>query len=286
MPPIRPPLKRSIDSIQSDGEIMTVRFNQPDSGHQSNISDPPEMIPCPKESDKKYFQIDPTKVYLKITDIARKNNNVFDLTILSWLFPKEEGAKIPHSSIICHGDEISYSKSGIIRKKFSGHFSEESITSLIEFRNVLDRSEYDLEYFLDQCKDRFNAKNYSLFKNNCNHFSFKMLHYFGNDTERLTNLPAYQYKVRDRAATGAAAAAGVGAIGAGTVAIMSSEAAFWTIMNVAGGPVGATVATTVVGSAIAYLSRKIIRKRSSQGEETSSSQSSSQEEPIPGFDNF
>lgn len=270
MPPIRPPLKRSIDSIESDLE------------GRSNS----DMIPSlePKEGQK-YFEIDPSKVYLKITDIARKNNNMFNLTILSWLFPKEEGAKIPHSSIICHGDEISYSKSGIIRKKFSGHFTEESITSLIEFVNVLDRSEYDLEYFIDQCKDRFNAKNYSLFKNNCNHFSFKMLHYFGNDTERLTTLPAYQYKVRDRAATGAAAAAGVGAIGAGTVAIMSSEAAFWTIMNVAGGPVGATVATTVVGSAIAYLSRKIIRKRSSQGEETSS-QSSSQEEPIPGFDNF
>ena len=119
-----------------------------------------------------------------------------------------------------------------------------------------------------------------------------MLHYFGNHTDRLTNLPAYQYKVRDRAATGAAAAAGVGAIGAGTVALMTSEAAFWTVMNVAGGPVAATVATTVVGGAIAYLSKKIIpklRRTSSSSLPPSSSQEENEEsiqDPIEGFDHF
>ena len=121
-----------------------------------------------------------------------------------------------------------------------------------------------------------------------------MLHYFGNHTDRLTNLPAYQYKVRDRAATGAAAAAGVGAIGAGTVALMTSEAAFWTVMNVAGGPVAATVATTVVGGAIAYLSKKIIpklRRTSSNSIPPTSSQEDelvdeSIQEPIEGFDDF
>ena len=56
MPPIRPPLKRSIDSIESDLE-----------GRSSS-----EMIPSlePKEGQK-YFEIDPSKVYLKITDIVR-----------------------------------------------------------------------------------------------------------------------------------------------------------------------------------------------------------------------
>jgi len=277
-PPPRPenapvlPMKRSLDSVESLDEVSD--------GSQA--------------SSQKYFQVDPSKVYLKITDIARKGNNMFNLTVLSWLFPTEEGAKIPHSSVICFGDEISYCKSGLIRRKFSGQFSQDTITSLIEFDNVLDRTEYDLEYFLDQCKDRFNAKSYSLFKNNCNHFSFKMLHYFGNHTDRLTNLPAYQYKVRDRAATGAAAAAGVGAIGAGTVALMTSEAAFWTIMNVAGGPVAATVATTVVGGAIAYLSKRIIpklRRKSSNSLIPTSSQEDppdeeSSQEPFEGFDHF
>ena len=70
---------------------------------------------------------------------ARKGNNMFDLTVLSWLFPTEEGAKIPHSSVICFGDEVSYCKSGMIRKKFSGKFSEDTITSLIEFDNVLSK---------------------------------------------------------------------------------------------------------------------------------------------------
>ena len=68
--------------------------------------------------------------------LARKDNNVFNLTVLSWLFPKEEGAKIPHSSVICFGDEISYCKSGMMRRKFFG-FAEDTITSLIEFDNVL-----------------------------------------------------------------------------------------------------------------------------------------------------
>ena len=68
---------------------------------------------------------------------ARKGNNMFNLTVLSWLFPTEEGAKIPHSSVICFGDEISYCQSGMIRKKFSGKFAEDTITSLIEFDNVL-----------------------------------------------------------------------------------------------------------------------------------------------------
>lgn len=68
---------------------------------------------------------------------ARKGNNMFNLTVLSWLFPTEEGAKIPHSSVICFGDEISYCKSGLIRRKFSGQFSQDTITSLIEFDNVL-----------------------------------------------------------------------------------------------------------------------------------------------------
>lgn len=70
---------------------------------------------------------------------ARKGNNMFNLTVLSWLFPTEEGAKIPHSSVICFGDEVSYCKSGMIRKKFSGKFSEDTITSLIEFDNVLSK---------------------------------------------------------------------------------------------------------------------------------------------------
>ena len=124
-----------------------------------------------------------------------------------------------------------------------------------------------------------------------------MLHYFGNHTDRLTNLPAYQYKVRDRAATGAAAAASVGAIGAGTVALMTSEAAFWTVMNVAGGPVAATVATTVVGGALAYLSKKIVpklRRKSSDSLTPTSSQEGEDpdqdlinlQEPIEGFDHF
>ena len=68
---------------------------------------------------------------------ARKGNNMLNLTVLSWLFPTEEGAKIPHSSVICFGDEISYCKSGIMRRKFAGKFSEDTITSLIEFDNVL-----------------------------------------------------------------------------------------------------------------------------------------------------
>ena len=62
---------------------------------------------------------------------------MFNLTVLSWLFPTEEGAKIPHSSVICFGDEISYCQSGMIRKKFAGKFAEDTITSLIEFDNVL-----------------------------------------------------------------------------------------------------------------------------------------------------
>ena len=69
--------------------------------------------------------------------LARKDKNVLiNHTVLSWLFPKEEGAKIPHSSVICFGDEISYCKSGMMRRKFFG-FAEDTITSLIEFDNVL-----------------------------------------------------------------------------------------------------------------------------------------------------
>ncbi len=65
-------------------------------------------------------------------------------------------------------------------------------------------------------------------------------------------------------------------------------------MNVAGGPFAATVATTVVGGAIAYLSKKVLpklRRKSSDSLTLTSSQEQQLEEesiqePYEGFDNF
>ena len=96
----------------------------------------------------------------------------------------------------------------------------------------------------------------------------------------MSELPRYSTSVAKRAGSVAAGTVATGGIGAAAVAVLSTEAGFWTVMNVLGGPAVAGVA--VVGAGIAVLSKKIANNRRRNSSETILDDPS----PVDGFEPF
>ena len=179
-----------------------------------------------------YVDLDPSKLYLKISDIAKDpDRSLINSSLLSWIFPaNSSGAKIPHSSILVFGDEFEFTEDGIIKK--SQNSNSEKVVQIHEFNNVLERDADELEIFIKIIRSTFNRSTYSLMNRNCNHFALKLLQFFGIDTEFLQALPSYGNEVVTRSAKVAGSVGGIGSlIGSGLPKILTKCSKFKPILT-------------------------------------------------------
>jgi len=151
-----------------------------------------------------------------------------------------------------------------------------------QFENILNRSATDLEQFLKSLRTRFNRSSYSLFSCNCNHFSVKILHFFGIDTEFIQSLPTYGKEVLNRSVK-VASGLGVGGVIGGIGSMIAADVGMATLTGlVTTGPIGAAVATigtVVVGTGAAGLTGKVVNSIYNTRRKSSSIESHQEERP-------
>jgi len=181
---------------------------------------------------------------------------------LAPLFPENgSGAKIPHSSIVVFQNEYEFTEDGIMKRP-ARQVSQAAVVQIHHFKNSLKRTPSQLENFVKELRTKFNRQSYSLMKCNCNHFSLKLLHFFGVDTEFLSGLAGYGGDVLSRSVK-IAGGLGVGGVLSGIGALAVSEVGVSMVAAMSSGPIGAavaTVGTVAVGTGAAGITGTVVKK--------------------------
>lgn len=116
------------------------------------------------------FNLDPSKIYLKVTDMADNGNFFGRVTKLIVSATNSAGATVPHASVLAYGREYSFGEDGLCVTR-RPELDPMKMKQLVTYRNSRLEQDFEKYYSMLKAEQIFTKQAYDLQSNNCIHFA-------------------------------------------------------------------------------------------------------------------